>query len=302
MMLLAGAALSAAMLQPLGIPSRPMSLRQLSVACQQQDELAPGPELAAVVAQQAAEIAALRSMVEELQNERQDQQLASGMSPPEGAVLLLPPTRDQPAPPPPTPSPPKRDGLGPKSSAPWYALDGRLPPDFDASPIERLIERRVVARSKRRYSEADRLQKRILRMGVCLDDRRQMWSLRRDWKQRHEALQQEDEQNGRQEQLLKHELESRIRFLFRYWDEDGNGLIDRSEFRLAMQILARSNSEIDYDAAFDRWDADGNGGLNFKEVRLALLELQQENPQLLEDAHLTASILSEERGAIHLSP
>jgi len=272
---------AATAMQPLGM-SRAMNLRHPRVVCQQK---APSQELAAVVAQQAAEIAALRSMVEELKCERQDQQLALGDTPPK---------RDPPSPSPPSPPPPKRAGPRGESSTPVeYTLRGSLPPDFDSAPIERLIARRVAARGKKYFSEADRVQKRILRMGVTLDDRGRTWSLRRDWKKRQAALEQEDEQNGRQQQLLKHELEGRIRFLFRYWDADGNGLIDRSEFRLAMQVLATPDSAIDYDATFDRWDADGNGGLNFKEVRLALLELQKEHPQLLEDAHLTASLLSE---------
>jgi len=229
-----------------------------------------------LVEQQAAEIAELRRMVEALQRDVEDQQVAlGGGATDEGLV----PLQSKPA-----------------AKLPVYKLYDnkyKLPKGFDAAPIERLIARRVRARLKKHYSEADRLQKRILRMGVILDDRRRTWSLRPRWQEMQERVVREDDQNGRQKQMLQQELEERIKFLFQYWDEDGNGLIDRAEFRLAMQVLAIPGTAEDYDKTFDTWDADGNGGLNFKEIRQALLDLQKALPQVVESAHLTVSILSE---------
>ena len=228
-----------------------------------------------VVAQQAEEISALRKMVEDLQRERADLQTAE------------------------TPVP-KRHGRPPKRAkgsprTPFYRLYGTLPPDFDSAPIERLIARRVSARLKKHYSEADRLQKRILRMGVRLDDRQRTWSLLPEWQERQQDLAAEDAQSWRQEQQLAAELEVKIKNLFSYWDQDGNGIIDRTEFRLALQVLAIPGGPALYDETFDKWDADGNGGLNFKEIREALMELSKaQGPEMLRAADRTVQFLGDD--------
>jgi len=234
-------------------------------------ECSSNPDL---VVQQAKEIASLRRQLEQLQGERDDQQSAR-----------TPKRRGR---------PPKRAPGTPRT--PVYKLYGKLTEGFDAAPIERLIARRVVARLKKHYSEADRLQSRILRMGVKLDDRLRTWSLRRGWKESQEALAAEDAQMGRQQQRLQAEVEEMVKRLFHYWDQDGNGLIDRTEFRLALQILnVPDSSAASYDETFDAWDTDGNGGLNFKEIRSALLELQRAHgPEVLSGADQTAYFLGAE--------
>jgi len=93
--------------------------------------------------------------------------------------------------------------------------------------------------------------------------------------------------------MLQQQLEERIRTLFDYWDSDSNGLIDRDEFRLVMQVLAIPGTKTEYDSTFDRWDRDGNGGLNYKEVRSALIDLQQAHPELMDSAALTVALLNE---------
>jgi len=234
-----------------------------------------------MVAQQAQEIERLRSMVEELQRERDDQLVAS---PPQRTGS---PKRRR---------PPKRAPGTPRT--PVYRLFGALPEGFDSGPIERLIARRVGARLKKHYSEADRLQKRILRMGVRLDDRRRTWSLLPGWEAKQATLADEDSQTWRQQQRLQGELEEKIERLFEYWDQDSNGLIDREEFRLALQILNVPGGPAMYDETFDKWDADGNGGLNFKEIRAALIELQRAHGlELLREADRTAHFLGAE-GAV----
>ena len=90
---------------------------------------------------------------------------------------------------------------------------------------------------------------------------------------------------------MQRELETRIKELFSYWDKNNNGIIDRQEFKLAIQVLGISMTEEDYGRLFDEWDADKNGVLNFKEIRGALLALGKERPEVLEDAHETVKLL-----------
>lgn len=268
---------------PGGRPAHTLLRRTTTATCQEQpvEWQLPSVEVSDVLAQQAAEIAALRGMVENMQRDRDDQQAALGVPEermPETPRATRPPKRDEP-------------------SKVVYRRQGVMPPGgFDGAPVERLIARRVTARLKKHYSEADRLQKRILRMGVQLDDKRRTWSLLPGWQQLQDSLQIDDEDSNRKRQLLEHELEDRIRFLFRYWDGDGNGLIDRSEFRLVMQVLAIPGTKDEYDAYFDEWDGEcglrsGKCGLNFKEIREALLGLQKSHPHVLDAAHRTASLL-----------
>lgn len=70
-----------------------------------------------------------------------------------------------------------------------YTRFGSIPPDFDSRVVENLIAKRLKARLNRQFSEADRLQKQIQRLGIKLDDRRRTWSLLKGWKamQRLEA-------------------------------------------------------------------------------------------------------------------
>ena len=68
-----------------------------------------------------------------------------------------------------------------------YKRFGAAPADFPSGLIEALVERRTKARLKKHYAEADRLQKRIQRMGVRLDDRRRTWSVVKGWKKMQKA-------------------------------------------------------------------------------------------------------------------
>ena len=47
----------------------------------------------------------------------------------------------------------------------------------------------------------------------------------------------------------------RVIDLFREWDDDGNGAIDKKEFRKAMPALGFSASKDEVDGLFDEWDA-----------------------------------------------
>merc|ERR1740129_1547485 len=106
-------------------------------------------DLANIVAEQAKEIAELRKRLDEMQQSRSD--------------VRRPPS-----------APMSRKRAWPRNTV--YRLYGSLPDGFNASAdVERLAARRVVARSKKHYSEADRLLKRLLRMGNKRDDRRRTW-------------------------------------------------------------------------------------------------------------------------------
>ena len=83
---------------------------------------------------------------------------------------------------------------------PHMRLFGRLPQGFDPVPVEALIAKRARARLRMHYSEADRLQRRIERLGVKLDDRRRTWSVIKGWKKMQEELELEEEQSRRLKQ------------------------------------------------------------------------------------------------------
>eukprot|EP00966_Prymnesium_polylepis_P146983 3394712-Prymnesium_polylepis.1 len=65
---------------------------------------------------------------------------------------------------------------------------------------------------------------------------------------------------------------SRVIDLFRQWDEDESGSVDKKEFRHAVQSMGfdflATNEEIDM--VFDSLDADGSGSLEYKEINKQL--------------------------------
>ena len=58
--------------------------------------------------------------------------------------------------------------------------------------------------------------------------------------------------------------------LFREWDLDGNGTVDRKEFHTAMPRLGLDVGKETIDKLFDSWDPDGSGELTFKELQRIL--------------------------------
>ena len=59
---------------------------------------------------------------------------------------------------------------------------------------------------------------------------------------------------------------SRVVDLFRAWDEDRSGTVDRREFHKAVRALGFDVSEEDAGAVFDSLDEDGSGNLEYKEL------------------------------------
>jgi len=72
---------------------------------------------------------------------------------------------------------PKRDAPLSPAAADAYAQYGPLPDGFDIETTRHLVNARVRAKAARDYQEADRLQAKLIQMGVRLDDRWRTWSV-----------------------------------------------------------------------------------------------------------------------------
>jgi len=62
----------------------------------------------------------------------------------------------------------------------------------------------------------------------------------------------------------------RIIDLFRDWDDDGNGMIDKKEFRKAIAALGYTAPKSDVNAIFDSMDKDKSGQIEYNELNKAL--------------------------------
>ena len=63
---------------------------------------------------------------------------------------------------------------------------------------------------------------------------------------------------------------SRAVDIFRAWDEDRSGQIDKKEFRKAIRALGYDVPGPDADAVFDSLDDDKSGSLEYKELNTML--------------------------------
>jgi Ca2+-binding EF-hand superfamily protein len=63
---------------------------------------------------------------------------------------------------------------------------------------------------------------------------------------------------------------ARVLDFLRELDTDGNGNVDRQEFRQAMCDLGLGVTRTDMDKIFDDWDADKSGDISFEELKRAL--------------------------------
>eukprot|EP00187_Rhodella_violacea_P001766 CAMPEP_0174886194 /NCGR_PEP_ID=MMETSP0167-20121228/1454_1 /TAXON_ID=38298 /ORGANISM="Rhodella maculata, Strain CCMP736" /LENGTH=194 /DNA_ID=CAMNT_0016122093 /DNA_START=5 /DNA_END=589 /DNA_ORIENTATION=+ len=69
---------------------------------------------------------------------------------------------------------------------------------------------------------------------------------------------------------------TRVRKAFNAWDSDGNGVLDREEFLLAMSMIGTKRTEAEIHELFDTIDADGNGSIEFDEFVDAVLKKGKE--------------------------
>ena len=79
-------------------------------------------------------------------------------------------------------------------------------------------------------------------------------------------------------EMLLSQKEIEVRDLLRYWDEDGNGLVSKSEFRKAVQALGVAAPRADVDAVFAEIDTDNSESIDQRELILHLRKLQREHP------------------------
>ena len=75
-----------------------------------------------------------------------------------------------------------------------------------------------------------------------------------------------------QEQLRRILNENSIKLidLFREWDDDGNGALDKKELRHAIAALGYKAPKKEIDAFFESIDDDENGWIEFAEFKAAL--------------------------------
>ena len=75
-----------------------------------------------------------------------------------------------------------------------------------------------------------------------------------------------------QEQLRQILIDNAVRVidLFRDWDDDGNGKVDKKEFRKAMKALGLDVPRKEVDGLFDTFDPDGGGSIEYNELNKAL--------------------------------
>ena len=62
----------------------------------------------------------------------------------------------------------------------------------------------------------------------------------------------------------------RVLDLFKKWDADNSGTVDRTEFRKALRVLKIPGTNAEIDMLFDMWDADGGGSIEYTEILKAV--------------------------------
>ena len=65
----------------------------------------------------------------------------------------------------------------------------------------------------------------------------------------------------------------RVSDLFKRWDDDHSGTVDRAEFARALRTLRIGGTDEEYGLLFDSWDEDGSGTIDKKEFGKAVRSL-----------------------------
>ena len=86
------------------------------------------------------------------------------------------------------------------------------------------------------------------------------------------TVQLDPEDGDVQEQLRQILIDNAVRVidLFRDWDDDENGRVDKKEFRKAMKALGLDVPRKEVDGLFDTFDPDGGGSIEYGELNKAL--------------------------------
>ena len=79
--------------------------------------------------------------------------------------------------------------------------------------------------------------------------------------------------------------------LFREWDDDGNGAVDKHEFQKAVAALGYDAPKSEIDALFNRLDEDGSGWIEYHELKYALSDkgIKQANTDLTKNGPKSSS-------------
>jgi len=95
----------------------------------------------------------------------------------------------------------------------------------------------------------------------------------------------------------------RVIDLFRDWDSDGNGMLDKGEFRSALKRMELYVENSAADAIFDTWDAKGEGELSLQQLQSILKRSSGSIPAFKKsEEHLVAQrAFEEERKAQRLA-
>ena len=78
-----------------------------------------------------------------------------------------------------------------------------------------------------------------------------------------------------------HANHARVLDLFKKWDEDGSGTIQKKELRKALSALGHNASEVAVSELFNSFDTGGNGMIEYKEFHRAI-QRRQPAPALLD--------------------
>ena len=82
----------------------------------------------------------------------------------------------------------------------------------------------------------------------------------------------------------------RVIDLFRDWDEDESGRIDRTEFRRGLLALGIKAPREELDALFGSFDLDRSGQLDFRELNAALRREAEALPAALQPGAAATAI------------
>ena len=105
---------------------------------------------------------------------------------------------------------------------------------------------------------------------------------------------------------------ARVVDLFREWDDDGSGTVDRREFRAVLPLLGETLEKTfgagamptvrEVDALFDSFDADGSGSVDYRELNRLLRRAIELDPKLYPGAAGDIALSAENNERLRTRP